>query len=214
MAAVASLEALRARIREIEGTPVIRRRVSIGSEALDGALGGLSVPGLVELHGSAGSGRTRLGLAIAASFQRRGEAVAWVDVQQRLYPPSLAAHGVRSDGLLMIRPPVDRASWVVEQLARSGAFGLVVVQDPLLGGSAARQAGAPTDRRAGFQWDRAAEAGQCLILTITSSTVRSLPADLRIEVAGGELVVQRDRFRAPGGSVPLPPRPFEADPWA
>src|SRR5688500_12305924 len=200
MAAVASLEALRARIREIEGTPVIRRRVSIGVEALDRALGGLCVPGLVELHGSPGSGRTRLGFAIAASFQRRGEAVAWVDAQRRLYPPSMGAYGVRADELLVVRPPIDRASWAVEQLARSGAFGLVIVQDPFLGGSAARQAGAPTDRRAGFQWDRAAEAGQCLIVTITSAMVRSLPADLRLEVAGGQIGVHRDRYRAPGGS--------------
>jgi hypothetical protein len=216
MVAVTSLDALRARIREIEGAPVVRRRVSLGVTALDAALGGLCVPGLVELYGAPGSGCTRLGLMIAASFQQRGEQVAWVDVPQRLYPPAIAEYGVRPTDLMMFRPPRERAAWAVEQLARSGAFALLVVQspEPAPKSTHERPSAPPQDRRAGMQWDRAAEAGQCLIVVLSASPSRALPADVRVEVDAGQLVVHRDRYRATTGAHPLPPRAMRADPWA
>src|SRR5262245_13637575 len=103
-ASATALDALRARIRALEGdTAVRRRRVPTGVTSLDGLLGGLPQPGIVELSGPEGAGRARVALGVAATFGRAGMAIAWVDPSFRLYPPSAADHGVPLERLLVVR---------------------------------------------------------------------------------------------------------------
>ena len=200
MSAVVSLEALRAKIRELEGGRAPTRREPVGVEALDTLVGGLPRPGLVELHGPPGSGRTRLALAVAASFARRREWVAWADLAHMLHPPAAEAHGVDLSCLLLLRPSADRAVWAVEQVLRSGCFPLVVVADPP----------GPTG---GHGWAHAAEAGHATALVLHERPRRTLPAGVRLALGGGGVVVVRDRQGVPGREVPLPGWPAGSDPW-
>lgn len=191
------LAALRARIREIEGHAAARpgeapARPSPGVE-------GWPCPGIVEVAGAPGSGRLRVVAEAARAAQRRGERVGWVEVAACLYPPALAALGVRLDALVVVRPPVDRASWAVEELARSGCFGLVVAEVEVDGAIAARR------------WEIAARQGQATLVVVGERPRELLPAGLRLEVVEGE--VRATARRGPSGRRPVPGWPEGLDPW-
>jgi hypothetical protein len=75
-----------------------------GVSELDTALGGGFLRGsLVELCGSASSGRTSLAFSLLAQATERQETCAYVDVSDSLDPVSLAAAGVELPRLLWIR---------------------------------------------------------------------------------------------------------------
>src|SRR3989475_8813846 len=77
---------------------------SSGVTELDAVLGGGFPRGsLVELCGSASSGRTSLAFSLLAQATERQEACAFVDVSDSLDPISLAAAGVALPRLLWIR---------------------------------------------------------------------------------------------------------------
>ena len=198
---VSSLEALRARVRQLEGTRAHSRRERTGVPDIDEHLGGLPRPALVELNGSPGSGRTRVALVLAAQRTRCQERVVWVDLERDLYPPAFEQFGGVSRRLLVVRPTHDRAEWAVDQLARSGCFPLVVVS------------GMAGMRRAGPRWSRACELGRCTVLIIRTSPDRRIPATLRLQTAGNSLVVTRDRTGGRERTAPLPSCPVAADPW-
>lgn len=206
----AALDALREQIRILEGgAAVARRRAASGVEALDVLLGGLPVPGLVELSGPEGSGRARVAGALAAAITRVGRPVAWIDPRSRLYPPGLAGLGVRLEQLLVVRPPEDGTApwaWAAEQLLRSGNFPLVVIDFPDRSG---------VKRALAHGWARAAERGGATGVVLAARPVRELPADVRLAVLPTEqqLVAVRDRSGASGGTVALPPWPEAARPW-
>ena len=199
--AVVSLEALRERIRELEGAPVQVERIRTGVAAIDGLVGGLPQPGIVELHGPPGSGRTRLALALAARFTGEGRLVAWVDADRTLYPPAAGDLDVALQRLLVVRPPADRVVWSVEQLLRSGCF-------PVVGVS-----GLGRIHNAGPGWAHAAEAGSCTLIVLADQPMREIPAVIRLAVGHGEATVVRDRAGRIGKAAPLPPWPEQADPW-
>lgn len=199
--AIVSLEALRARIREIEGTPIHPRRVGSGVPEIDALVGGLPCPGVVEVHGVLGAGRTRVALSLAAAEIRRGRPVAWVDPQRRFFPPAAAAVGVDPAALLVVQPPGDRDAWAIEQVCRSGAFALVVALDPM------------TKGRVGARWAHAAEAGACTLVVIGERPLRDLQPTVRLMAGDGEMVVARDRRGVAGARSPLPRLPDAGDPW-
>lgn len=203
----AALEVLRARIRALEGGGVVRRRrARCGVDALDEALGGLPVPGIVEISGPEGSGRTRTALAVAARLTAAGRSVAWIDPCSRLYPPAAADQGVELGRLLIVRPVEDGSTpwaWVTEQVARSGCFPLVVIDLPERTGSR---------RSLSHGWARAVEQGGCTLLVVSRRPTRELPADARLVAGGGHLVVVRDRAGAQQQEVALPGLSSAADP--
>lgn len=92
------LDGFRARQREdLELQPC-------GVPELDALLGGGFPRGsLVEVCGTASSGRTSLSLALLAQATRRQEACAFVDVSDALDPLSVAAAGVDTKRLLWVR---------------------------------------------------------------------------------------------------------------
>ena len=92
--AVASLDALRARIREIEGVRVRTQRTPSGVHAVDTLIGGLPTPGIVEICGPLGSGRTHLALELVHAALTQRKQVAWVDYEHLLYAPALEALGL------------------------------------------------------------------------------------------------------------------------
>jgi len=184
----AALEALRARIRALEGGPRIeRRRHPSGVEAIDRLLGGLPVPGVVEVCGADGAGRATVALDLAAAITTAHHLVAWVDPLGRFHPPAAAARGVALERLMIVRPVHDGTSpwaWTTEQILRSGCFPLVVTDLPPRTGSR---------RVLSHGWARAAEHGRCTALVLSQRTTRELPADVRLSIGDRTLTVLRDR---------------------
>lgn len=201
--ALATLDVLRARIREIEGHRVQRERVSSGVAAIDRLVGGLPTPGMLELSGSVGHGATRLAAGLAAQASRHGQPVVWVDGRRELYPPALQALGVPLERLLVLQPSADRLGWAVEQAARSGAAPLVIA------------AGVPRIGRHGPRWAHAVEEGGCCLVALTRRVERALPAEVRLAVGerAAGLTVVRQRGGRVGAQSALPAWPEPADPW-
>lgn len=203
-----SLEALREQIRLLEGGQRIRRRRRLsGVDVVDSLVQGLPCPGIVEICGEPGTGKTSLAVALVAEATRLRQRVAWVDPLRSLYPPAIAKLGVDLRRLLVIQPDADGTHseiWATEQLLRSGCFSLVISNLPQRRKS--RRAG-------GHSWARAAEHGQCTAVVLTRRPNRDVPAEVRLSTGDGQLVVLRDRGGRSGGVVPLPELPEGAHPW-
>lgn len=220
MGDTATIAALRERIRAIEGgSRVVHARRPSGVEALDTLMGGLVRPGLVELMGREGSGAVRLALQLTAEETRRRRRVAWVDRAGMLYPPAALELGVDLDRLIVVRPPSagieggrHTGTWAVEQVLRSGCFGLVVITEAL------DEGGGPVaeHRFAGVRWRQAAEKGGCtgLFVSRTQKFGRLLQPDVRLGIEGRRLTVLRDKQRHAGARGVLPALPETVDPWA
>jgi recombination protein RecA len=75
-------------------------------------------------------GRAALTLAfhVVLEAQRAGEPAAWVQRAAGFFPPDAAEGGVDLDALVVVRAPDTKAMVrAADQLARSGAFGLLVI---------------------------------------------------------------------------------------
>src|SRR6202022_2157672 len=102
------------------------RVVRTGIDALDAALGGGFPRGTIgTLEGPPSSGRSALAARLLAAATRRGLGAA---VGVDLFPPALAAAGVRLERLLIVRTgePVEAAR-AADIIVRSGAFTVVVI---------------------------------------------------------------------------------------
>jgi recombination protein RecA len=92
-----------------------------------------SLPGLagrlVELSGADDSAALTFACGLVRQAQLLGEPAAWVAVAaETFYPPDAAAGGVDLAALAVVRVPDPRGLVrAADQLARSGAFGLVVL---------------------------------------------------------------------------------------
>jgi len=126
-------------------------RRAAGPPGAPPAPGGFDLPSLAGLlvevsSDGAGAGLTTA-LALVADAQGRGEWAAWVAAgDSAFFPPDAAAAGIDLDALAVARVPgAPAALRAADLLARSGAFGLVVLDlgaDPRVPpGAAARLAG-------------------------------------------------------------------------
>jgi recombination protein RecA len=84
---------------------------------------------LGELSAAPGAGVLTPAVALVRDAQAQGEPVAWVTPRaSAFYPPDAAANGVDMAALTVVRVPDARAvARAGVQLARSGAFGLIVL---------------------------------------------------------------------------------------
>ncbi len=103
--------------------------ISTGALTLDLALGGGYPKGrVVEVYGPESSGKTTLTLHAIAEVQRQGGVAAFVDAEHALDPVYAASLGVDVENLLVSQPDTgEMALEIVDQLVRSGAVDLVVV---------------------------------------------------------------------------------------
>jgi len=104
--------------------------VSTGSIGLDLALGvgGLPRGRVVEIFGPESSGKTTLALHAIAEVQRQGGVAAFVDAEHALDVTYARKLGVSLPDLLISQPDTgEQALEIAEQLVRSGACDLVVV---------------------------------------------------------------------------------------
>lgn len=83
----------------------------------------------VELSGLGNSACMSMAMGVVLDAQRNGEPATWVTrTDSCFYPPDAAAGGVDLEALAVIRVPDDRAIVrAADRLARSGAFGIVVL---------------------------------------------------------------------------------------
>lgn len=102
---------------------------SSGSITLDMALGGGYPRGrVIEIYGPESSGKTTLALHAVAEFQKTGGTAAFIDAEHALDPLYARNLGVKVDDLLICQPDSgEMALDVVDQLVRSSALDLVVV---------------------------------------------------------------------------------------
>ena len=102
---------------------------------------------LLELSGAGATAVLSAAVALVLEAQLAAEPVAWVTLQDScFYPPDVVDSGVDISALAVVRvPDVVRAGRALEQLLRSGAFGLVVLDlgtpRSVIGSRAPRDAG-------------------------------------------------------------------------
>lgn len=104
--------------------------IPTGSLSLDIALGVGGVPRgrIVEIYGPEASGKTTLALHMIAETQRLGGVAAFIDAEHALDPHYTRAIGVDLDHLLLSQPNSgEQALEIMEQLIRSGAVDIIVV---------------------------------------------------------------------------------------
>ena len=104
--------------------------ISTGSLTLDVALGvgGLPRGRVVEIYGPESSGKTTLTLHAIAEAQRKGGTCAFIDAEHAFDPLYARRLGVKLDELLVSQPDSgEQALEITDQLVRSGAVDLVVV---------------------------------------------------------------------------------------
>ena len=104
--------------------------VHTGSIALDMALGIGGVPRgrIIEIFGPESSGKTTVALHIVAEVQKAGGEAAFIDAEHALDPVYAKALGVDINNLLVSQPDCgEDALNITEQLARSGAIDIIVV---------------------------------------------------------------------------------------
>jgi recombination protein RecA len=84
---------------------------------------------LTELSGLGAAAQLSLAFTLVREAQRRGEPTAWItDRASTFFPPDAAASGIDLDALpVVFAPGAAAAARAADKLARSGAFGLIVL---------------------------------------------------------------------------------------
>ncbi len=104
--------------------------IPTGALSLDIALGigGLPRGRIIEIYGPESSGKTTVALHVAAQVQKLGGEAAFIDAEHALDPVYAEALGVRIDDLIVSQPDTgEQALEITEQLVRSGAVDVIVV---------------------------------------------------------------------------------------
>ena len=104
--------------------------IPTGALALDVALGIGGIPRgrIIEIYGPESSGKTTLPQHIVAECQKKGGIAAFVDAEHALDPEYARNLGVNIDELLISQPDTgEQALDITEELVRSGAVDIVVV---------------------------------------------------------------------------------------
>lgn len=104
--------------------------ISSGSLLINQALGigGYPRGRIIEIYGPESSGKTTLALHAIAEAQKKGGRAAFVDAEHSIDPIYARNLGVNIDELILSQPDCgEQALEIVEKLASSGAFDLIVV---------------------------------------------------------------------------------------
>ena len=128
--------------------------IPTGALALDVALGIGGVPRgrIIEIYGPESSGKTTLAQHIVAECQKRGGIAAFVDAEHALDPEYARNLGVEVDDLLISQPDTgEQALDITEELVRSGAVDVVVVDSVAALVPKAEIEGSMEDQQMGLQ---------------------------------------------------------------
>ncbi|MBP7212302.1 recombinase RecA [bacterium] len=128
--------------------------IPTGALALDVALGVGGIPRgrIIEIYGPESSGKTTLAQHIVAECQKKGGIAAFVDAEHALDPEYARNLGVNVDELLISQPDTgEQALDITEELVRSGAVDIVVVDSVAALVPKAEIEGAMEDQQMGLQ---------------------------------------------------------------
>jgi len=128
--------------------------IPTGALALDVALGIGGIPRgrIIEIYGPESSGKTTLAQHIVAECQKRGGIAAFVDAEHALDPEYARNLGVQVDDLLISQPDTgEQALDITEELVRSGAVDVVVVDSVAALVPKAEIEGSMEDQQMGLQ---------------------------------------------------------------
>lgn len=128
--------------------------ISTGSLTLDLAtgIGGLPKGRIIEIYGPESSGKTTLAQHIVAECQKKGGIAAFVDAEHALDPEYARNLGVQVDDLLISQPDTgEQALDITEELVRSGAVDIVVVDSVAALVPKAEIEGSMEDQQMGLQ---------------------------------------------------------------
>ena len=172
-----------------------------GRWSLDGIAGRL-----VEISEGDAAASLTVALGLVCDAQQRSETVVWVtSVESCFFPPDAREGGVDLRSLAIVRVPCEGLLRAADKLARSGAFGLIVidlnregafvstaVQSRLLGFAREHHSGIVflTRKRSGQ-----ASLGSLISLRGEASRTRIGPDRYRVQVH-----ILKDKQRAPGWS--------------
>lgn len=130
MSRATALQELERRIEDVESRPRVEvETVSTGLGPLDALLpgGGLPRGRITEWSGPRSCGKLALLRRTLRELHTLGEPVALVDELRTLYAPDWTELLEGGPAFWVVRPPLGEATWCVDLLLRSGAFGAVVV---------------------------------------------------------------------------------------
>ena len=128
--------------------------IPTGALALDLALGVGGIPRgrIIEIYGPESSGKTTLAQHIVAECQKRGGIAAFVDAEHALDPEYARNLGVNVDELLISQPDTgEQALDITEELVRSGAVDVIVVDSVAALVPKAEIEGSMEDQQMGLQ---------------------------------------------------------------
>ncbi len=135
-------------------TAVNVEAIPTGALALDVALGIGGIPRgrIIEIYGPESSGKTTLAQHIVAECQKKGGIAAFVDAEHALDPEYARNLGVNVDELLISQPDTgEQALDITEELVRSGAVDIVVVDSVAALVPKAEIEGSMEDQQMGLQ---------------------------------------------------------------
>ena len=128
--------------------------ISSGSILLDNCLGigGYPKGRIVEIYGPESSGKTTLALTAIAEVQSKGGLAAFIDAENSIDPDYAKNLGVDIDNLILSQPDSgEEALEIVETLAKSGVFSLIVIDSVAALVPQAELEGMMTDSSVGLQ---------------------------------------------------------------
>ena len=128
--------------------------ISSGSILLDNCLGvgGYPKGRIIEIYGPESSGKTTLALTAVAEVQAKGGYAAYIDAENSIDPDYAKVLGVDIDNLILSQPDTgEEALEIVERLAKSGVFSLIVVDSVAALVPQAELEGQMTDSSVGLQ---------------------------------------------------------------
>lgn len=128
--------------------------ISSGSILLDNCLGigGYPKGRIVEIYGPESSGKTTLALTAVAEVQAKGGYAAYIDAENSIDPDYAKALGVDIDNLILSQPDTgEEALEIVDRLAKSGVFSLIIVDSVAALVPQAELEGQMTDSSVGLQ---------------------------------------------------------------
>ena len=128
--------------------------VSSGCLSLDVALGvgGYPKGRIIEIYGPESSGKTTFALQAIAEVQKTGGRAAFIDAEHALDPEYARNLGVQVDDLLISQPDTgEQALDITEELVRSGAVDVIVVDSVAALVPKAEIEGSMEDQQMGLQ---------------------------------------------------------------
>ena len=135
-------------------TAVNVEAIPTGALDLDIALGIGGIPRgrIIEIYGPESSGKTTLAQHIVAECQKKGGIAAFVDAEHALDPEYARNLGVQVDDLLIAQPDTgEQALDITEELVRSGAVDIIVVDSVAALVPKAEIEGSMEDQQMGLQ---------------------------------------------------------------